>query len=129
MGLSYFDKWTIGHLGGGVLSYSLLQNSKLPILVNFVFSNGIHYLIECNEKNVAPNGSVIQTYENHIGDIIVFLVGWILAFLFRTDRYVTTGNAPWLWVVFLICVALEIFRENYPYNRWIRGAYVDDVDE
>ena len=115
--------------GWGVLSYSLLQNSKLPILVNFVFSNGIHYLIECNEKNVAPNGSVIQTYENHIGDIIVFLVGWILAFLFRTDRYVTTGNAPWLWVVFLICVALEIFRENYPYNRWIRGAYVDDVDE
>lgn len=128
MGLSYFDKSTIGHFGGGVLSYSLLQNSKLPILVNFVFSNGIHYLIECNEKNVAPNGRVLETYENHIGDIIVFLVGWILAFLFRTDRYVTTGNAPWLWVVFLICVALEIYRENYPYHRWIRGAYVDDVD-
>jgi len=56
MGIEYVDKHTFGHLGGGILSYSLLQNSKLPILVNFVIANGIHYLNERNEKSVAPNG-------------------------------------------------------------------------
>ncbi len=123
MGMSYFDSWSFGHLGSGILSFSLLQYSKLPILVNFLFANGIHYLIEKNENNVAPDGAVLETYKNHIGDIFIFLLGWIIAFLFRTNNYVTRGNVPWLWGILLLTASTEILRENYPYEPLIGGAY------
>jgi hypothetical protein len=58
MGIKYVDKDTIGHFCGGVLSCILLQYSNVPVAYNFIISNGIHYLIERNEKSVAPNGRV-----------------------------------------------------------------------
>jgi len=126
MGIEYVDKHTFGHLGGGILSYSLLQNSKLPILVNFVIANGIHYLNERNEKSVAPNGRVLETIENHIGDIIAFFVGWVIAYGLRLDRYVNHKIAPVLWIVLLFFTALEFLREIYPYERLLGGAYTID---
>jgi hypothetical protein len=126
MGIEYVDKDTIGHFCGGVLSYVLLQYSHVPVAYNFILANGIHYLIERNEKSVAPNGRVLETYENHIGDIIAFFVGWMIAYVLRLDRYVTSKIAPILWVVLLFFTALEFLREIYPYERLLVGAYTID---
>jgi hypothetical protein len=126
MGIEYVDKDTIGHFCGGVLSYTMLQYSNVQVAYNFILSNGIHYLIERNEKSVAPNGRVLETYENHIGDIIAFFVGWMIGYFLRLDRYVTSKIAPILWIVLIYNYSAEILREIYPYNRVMDGAYTKD---
>jgi hypothetical protein len=126
MGIKYVDKYTLGHLFGGILSCSLLQYSNIPVAINFTIANGIHYMIEQTEKSVAPNGRVLESYENHIGDITAFLLGWMIAYALRMDRYITSKNALVLWVVLLFFTALEFLREMYPYEKLINGAYTDD---
>ena len=126
MGIEYVDKHTIGHFCGGVLSSVLLQYSHVPVVYNFILANGIHYLIERNEKSVAPNGRVLETYENHIGDIIAFFVGWVVAYVLRLDRYVNNKIAPVLWIVLIYNYSAEILREIYPYERLMDGAYTKD---
>ncbi len=126
MGISYVDICTLSHLLGGVLSCSLLTYSKIPVLVNFGIANGIHYIIEKTEKSVAPNGRVLETMENHIGDIIAFLLGWMIAYVLRIDRYITSGNALFLWIVLVGFIVKEVIREIYPYESIVTGAYTMD---
>ncbi len=127
MGIKYFDFYSFGHIGGGLLSYSLIQHSNIPTVYNFILANGIHYyFIEKIEKSVAPNGRVLETYENHIGDIICFLVGWMVAYSLRFDRYVTSKNSTFLWFVLLFFTANEFLREIFPYEPLINGAYTTD---
>ena len=126
MGIEYVDYDTIGHLCWGVLSCSLLTYSKIPVLVNFGIANGIHYMIEKIEKSVAPNGCVLETMENHIGDIIAFLLGWMIAYVLRMDRYITSGNALFLWIVLVGFIVKEVIREIYPYASILKGAYTMD---
>ena len=126
MGIEYVDKDTIGHFCGGVLSSVLLQYSHVPVAYNFILANGVHYMIERTEKSVAPNGRVLETYENHIGDIIAFFVGWVIAYVLRLDRYVTSKIAPVLWIVLIYNYSAEILREIYPYDRLMDGAYTKD---
>ena len=126
MGIEYVDYDTIGHLCWGVLSCSLLTYSKIPVLANFGIANGIHYIIEKTEKSVAPNGRVLETIENHIGDILAFLLGWMIAYVLRIDRYITSGNALFLWIVLLGFIVKEVIREIYPYESIVTGAYTMD---
>lgn len=126
MGVSSFDTDSIGHVLGGILAYSLLQYSNVPILYNFGITNGVHYMIERMEKSVAPNGRVLETYENHVGDIISFFVGWMIAYYFRIDRYVTTRNSFILWIVLFGYMSKEMLREIYPYNIKLNGSYTRD---
>jgi hypothetical protein len=126
MGISYVDVFTLGHLCGGVLSCSLITYSNIPVLLNFVIANGFHYIIEKTEKSVAPNGRVLETYENHIGDIVAFFVGWMIAYVLRFDRYVTSGNVSFLWIVLVGFIMKEILREIYPYAPILKGAYTMD---
>ena len=126
MGIEYVDKDTIGHFCGGVLSSVLLQYSHVPVAYNFILANGIHYMIERTEKSVAPNGRVLETYKNHIGDIIAFFVGWVIGYALRLDRYVTSKIAPVLWIVLIYNYSAEILREIYPYDRLMDGAYTKD---
>jgi len=126
MGITYVDKDTIGHFCGGVLSCILLQYSNVPLAYNFILTNGIHFMIERTENSVAPNGRVLETYENHIGDIIAFFVGWVVAYVLRLDRYVNNKIAPVLWIVLIFFIALEFLREIYPYEHLINGAYTKD---
>jgi len=126
MGIEYVDYDTIGHLCWGVLSCSLLTYSKIPVLANFGIANGIHYIIEKTEKSVAPNGRVLETMENHIGDIIAFLLGWMIAYVLRIDRYITSGNALFLWIVLVGFIVKEVIREIYPYVSIVTGAYTMD---
>jgi hypothetical protein len=126
MGIYYFDNDTFGHLGGGVLSGTLLEYSNVPIVYNFIIANGIHYMIERTEKSVAPNGRVLETMENHLGDIIAFLLGWSIAYILRTSRYINSKNAPWLWAVLIFFTMIEFLREMYPYHPLFVGAYTLD---
>jgi hypothetical protein len=126
MGISSFDTDSIGHVLGGMLAYTLLQYSNIPILYNFGIANGLHYMIERMEKSVAPNGRVLETYENHIGDIISFFVGWMVAYYCRIDRYVTTRNSFILWIVLIGYMSKEMLREIYPYNVNLNGSYTRD---
>jgi len=126
MGITYVDKDTFGHFCGGVLSCLLLQYSNVPVAHNFILANGVHYMIERTEKSVAPNGRVLETIENHIGDIIAFFVGWMIAYVLRLDRYVNNKIAPVLWIVLIFFTALEFLREIYPYKRLLIGAYTID---
>lgn len=126
MGIKYVDAHTIGHFCGGVLSYTMIQYSNVPVTLNFIIANGIHYMIEKTERSVAPNGRVLETTENHTGDITAFLLGWMIAYALRMERYVTSKIAPVLWIVLLFFTALEFLREIYPYERIIGGAYTKD---
>jgi hypothetical protein len=126
MGISYFDKDTLGHFCGGVLSYTMIQYSNVPLGYNFIIANGIHYMIEKTERSVAPNGRVLETKENHIGDITAFLLGWLIAYALRMERYVTSKIAPVLWIVLIYNYSAEILREIYPYERLLDGAYTKD---
>jgi len=126
MGIKYVDKHTIGHFCGGVLSYTMLQYSNVLVTLNFIIANGIHYMIEKTERSVAPNGQVLETYENHIGDIIAFLLGWIVGFALGLERYVNNKIAPVLWIILIYNFSAEILREIYPYERLLDGAYMKD---
>jgi hypothetical protein len=126
MGVLLFDAYTLGHILGGILSCSLMQYSNVPVLVNFTIANGVHYMMEKTEKSVAPNGRVLETMENHIGDILVFFIGWMIAYILRVDRYITSKSVYFLWFVFIFYIMLEILREIYPYEPKLRGAYTVD---
>ena len=104
----------------------MIQYSNVPLGYNFIIANGIHYMIEKTERSVAPNGRVLETTENHIGDITAFLLGWVIAYALQMERYVTSKMAPVLWIVLLFFTALEFLREIYPYERIIGGAYTKD---
>lgn len=110
----------------GVLSYTMIQYSNVLLGYNFIIANGIHYMIEKTERSVAPNGRVLETTENHIGDIIAFLLGWLIAYALRMERYVTSKIAPVLWIVLIYNYSAEILREIYPYERLLDGAYTKD---
>lgn len=108
------------------MSGTLLEYSNVPIVYNFIIANGIHYMIERTEKSVAPNGRVLETMENHLGDIIAFLLGWSIAYILRTSRYINSKNAPWLWAVLIFFTMIEFLREMYPYHPLFVGAYTLD---
>jgi hypothetical protein len=126
MGVLLFDAYTLGHGIGGVLSCSLMQYSNIPVLLNFTIANGVHYMIEKTEKSVAPNGRVLETMENHIGDILAFFIGWMIAYILRMDRYITSKSVYFLWFIFIFFTMLETLREIYPYEPKLIGAYTVD---
>lgn len=127
MGVLFVDAYTLGHGIGGILSCSLLQYSNIQVLLNFTIANGFHYMMEKTEKSVAPNGRVLETMENHIGDILAFFIGWMIAYVLRLDRYITSKSVHFLWFILVGYILKETLREIYPYESimW-KGAYTVD---
>ena len=123
MGIKMFDLDAKGHFLGGMLACSLFQYSNIPVIYNFILTNGIHLLIELNENNVAPDGRILETRENHIGDIIAFFVGWVLAYYFNFQRFICPNNVIILWCVLLVYTSMEFLREVFPYQPLLFGAY------
>lgn len=118
-----FDIHSFGHLFSGMLSYSLLRNQDISDVFNFSVSNGVHYLIEINEKNTSPDGRVLETYKNHMGDNISFLSGWVLGKYYGMNKYITSQNSIHLWTILLLVMSKEFLREMYPNNPWLTGAF------
>lgn len=123
MGIKMFDMDTKGHLFGGMLACSLFQYSRIPVIYNFILTNGIHFIIEMIEKNVAPDGRILETQKNRIGDNIAFFVGWILAYYFKFERFICPNNVIILWCILVGYAAKEILREVFPYQSLLSGAY------
>ena len=124
MGIKMFDLNSIGHLCGGILACSLCQYINIPVLYNFIITNGIHLIIEKIERNVAPNGDILETRQNHIGDIIAFFLGWMIAYYFKFDRFIYPNNVSVLWIILLFFTMNEFLREIFPYKPLLSGAYI-----
>lgn len=75
----------------GILSGYLFRMSGYNKL-----TNGFHLFIEMIEKP-EYNGIILESLINHVTDIILFFVGWVISF-----------NVPFLWII-LIGVAIENF--------------------
>jgi hypothetical protein len=50
----------------------------------------------------------------------------MIAYVLRFDRYVTSGNVSFLWIVLLGFIMKETLREIYPYASVVKGAYTMD---
>ena len=70
MGKKFFDLWTVGHFIFGFLSTSTLLPSS-PIL-SAIITNLFHLINELMEKSESPEGKILETDVNHLGDIIFF---------------------------------------------------------
>ena len=123
MGVKMFDSDTKGHLLGGMLACSLFEYHHIPVIYNFIITNGIHLLIEITEKNVAPDGRILETHKNRIGDIIAFFVGWVLAYYFKFECFICPNNIIILWCILLVYTLQETLREVFPYQPLLSGAY------
>ncbi len=96
--------YTFGHFIAGLLSQTLVSTStNLSLSSNFVITNLFHIFIEFLEKDKNKNGEIVETFKNHISDIIIFIVGWLVS-----DKYIGI-----LWSVLIIGTIKEVFRENF----------------
>ena len=109
MGLSFVDIHTVGHFIGGVISRLVIFPNNIRL--SFIISNIGHLIIELLEKNKNSNGIIVETSINHLGDILFFLLGWIIANYY----YIKLPNNIYyiLLIVLLIICSKEILREFY----------------
>ena len=123
MGKRMFDLWSLGHFYLGYLS-------KIVIFPNndvkgFIVSNLIHILLEITEKAKTPDGIVLETFKNKLGDSFVFILGWLIAYstqFKKINKYVYM-----LLLIILVISYLEQFlRELFPNKDlyFTSGAYL-----
>jgi len=116
MGIQVVDYHSLSHFIGGFISFICLKSLGVSDLQNFAAANGIHFLIECLENNKKPNGKILETFENHVGDVFCFAVGWFLSLYASVDA---GGYVPYLWCILIYTTVTEIYRELYPYSSSI----------
>ena len=119
MGVELIDMFTVGHFIMGFISYIILDSIKITTSSNMLLSNGLHLFIELIEHNKTPGGLIIETNKNHIGDIVGFLLGWLLSFILKIK--VSIWMYPILWVFIIYVTFMDLYREVFPDN--ILGAF------
>jgi hypothetical protein len=119
MGVELIDMFTLGHFMMGFISYTILDSIKITTSSNMLLSNGLHLCIEMLEHNKTPGGLIIETNKNHIGDIVGFLLGWLISFILKIK--VSIWMYPILWVFIIYVTFMEIYREVFPDN--VLGAF------
>ena len=125
MGTATFDGNTKEHFLMGVLCFFLVDHYDISTKTNFWASNGVHLLIELQEKNKAPDGRVLETSQNRIADVVGFLAGWALAY---STGYKAGPVVAFVCGVMVSVTAIdEVQREQFPYNcTWQqkKGAFM-----
>lgn len=123
---TWFDRYSTGHFLLGSINYVVFKKLGVSDDVNFIITNTIHLLVECNEHPVDPNGNVLETLQNHLGDIISFFLGWLVSYYFQIDTLLWSGIYPFLYCALLGTFILEVGRELFPNIQWglIRGAFL-----
>lgn len=126
MGIDYVDISTIGHFLGGFTSSLLLKRTGMNKYINFILTNTIHGIIEFIEKPTRPDGTVLESTKNHIGDIIAFLIGWFCGISFNSEKYINKYWLVFLWVILSYCIFNEVTRELFPNEYFFlqKGAYL-----
>jgi hypothetical protein len=123
MGKNFFDTWSIFHFICGFLSTSTLIPSQ-PYL-SAVITNILHFFMEIIEKNKNPyTNEILETNINHLGDIIFFFIGSILAILYGHKLFIKQTFARYFFLIIMILIFLqEMFREIFPRNWIFDSAY------
>jgi hypothetical protein len=124
MGINVFDRYSLDHFMAGFISNGLLKSIKMSSSTNFIAANGLHLFIELLEKNESPTKKQLESNKNHVGDIICFLLGWLLSY--HLNLNIPGILYPILWILLIYVTMHEIIREIFPYieNRLVKGAYV-----
>jgi hypothetical protein len=117
MGKKFFDVWTVGHFIFGFLTTSTLVPSS-PFL-SAIITNTFHLINELIEKSESPEGKILESDVNHLGDIIFFFFGSLLGIIYGTKifndpKYYLSRYAI-LFLSILIYIS-EIGRELFPYT-------------
>ena len=122
MGKDYIDFWTFTHFFSGFLMCS----SLLPTypLSGFFISNIIHLWMEYIE-NSNLGDIVLESQENHVGDITGFFIGSLIGAIwgrryFLDDKGGLQNNKVRYFIIFLgfISMIQEVCRELFP-ETWI----------
>ena len=124
MGKPFYDKYIWHHFISGIIAGIVIFPGHKKL--SFFISNGAHLLMELSENGSHPNGEVLESNLNHLGDIIGFFFGWLLgAQISPKSRWI-----HWLGYLFIIiALSKELGREYFPYSRnWLfRGAYTEQT--
>jgi hypothetical protein len=124
MGLTPYDLWSVGHFSMGIVSYYLLKKMNIETLQNFMISNGIHLMIEFIERSYV-DGKVLETYENHVADVVLFLLGWTISMSIKSENLIPNMLVPFLWSVLIFTTLKEILQELYPtYKSVINHVWI-----
>ena len=123
MGIYAVDIYSIGHFIGGILSRLVIFPSNKWL--SFSVGTAIHILIEIIEKKFNPIlNKTLETGINNIFDIIFFLIGWFIAD-YNYEKYKLKGiYYIYFSIVLYFGILIEVFREIFPYNKFLGGAYV-----
>lgn len=126
MGINMFDRYSLDHFMAGFISNGLLKSINMSSSTNFIASNGFHLLIELLEKNESPTKKELESNKNHVGDIICFLLGWLLSY--HLNLNIPGILYPILWILLIYVTMHEIIREIFPYieNGLVKGAYISN---
>ena len=113
----YVDIWTLGHFIFGFLSTSALLPSY-PIL-SAIITNTLHLINELIEKSETPDGKVLETDLNHIGDIIFFFFGSLLGIIYGTKIFTEPKYSYYRYAILFLSLLIyisEVGRELFPYS-------------
>ena len=107
MGKDFLDEWSIGHFIGGIAArISVFPNNKL---LSFFLTVTTHLMIELAEKNPHPKTNSPESFENHVGDMLFFILGWIFGDCI--DMWVPNEIRPTILVAFIYTSISELLRE------------------
>ena len=80
----YFDIFSIFHFIGGFLTTLVIYPDDRRVAL--ILANCIHFITECSElSECSHNGNVSKIMDDHISDILLFLIGSIIA-VFAWDK-------------------------------------------
>jgi hypothetical protein len=124
MGKNFFDAWTIAHFICGFLSTSTLLPSY-PIF-SAIITNILHLIGELAEHYESPDGVVLETDINHLGDILFFFFGSILGVMYGTKLFINPKYKYIRYIILFILIIIyitELGRELFPYNWPFDSAF------
>ena len=123
MGKRMFDLWSMGHFFLGYLSRIVVFPNN--DLMGFIVANLIHIFAEFCEKMETPDGVVLETIRNKLGDSFVFIVGWFFAYITpfkKMNKYLYL----FFLLLFLVAYLEQVLRELFPNTNlyFTKGAYL-----
>ena len=115
------DYWTFGHFIWGIIAVlSIYPENKW---ISFSIANLLHMIIEGIEQPRHPNGEVLESISNHIGDILAFLVGSFIGLSLTKFTEKNKKIRAILIIINIIIFTQEIGREIFPFNWPIGKAF------
>ena len=107
MGQYFLDEWSIGHFIGGIAArLSVFPKRKY---LSFFLTVITHLIIELAEKNPHPKTNSPESVENHVGDMLFFILGWFFGNFI--DMWVPNEIRPTILVAFVYTSISELLRE------------------